>query len=90
MGRWIGGLDPPLQEAARVLRWGAIVAMGRTISLETQSDARRLSQGRCYTFQPAMVAIARRVGEIRDFSAGTEEPLADRPGRDRPEGDSGP
>lgn len=71
---WIDSLDPALQEAARVLRWGAILAHGRTIPMERQSDASRMPPN-CYTFQPQRVGQARRVGEIRDFSLGTAQPL---------------
>lgn len=71
---WIQSLEPPLQEAARLLRWGNILANGRSIPLEQQSDATRMPPG-CYTFQPERAAQARRVGEIRDFSRTVEQPL---------------
>jgi hypothetical protein len=72
---WIQGLEPSLQEAARLLRWGNILANGRSIPLEQQSDATRMPPN-CYTFQPERRESARRVGEIRDFSSGGGEPLA--------------
>jgi hypothetical protein len=70
MRPWIDSLDPAGQEAARLLRWGTILAHGRTIAWERQSDSSRLPVGNCYTFQPERIAAARRVGAIRDFSQG--------------------
>lgn len=72
---WIDTLDPAHQEAARLLRWGAIIAHGRSIPLERQSDASRMPPN-CYSFQPHRASLARRIGEIRDFSRGTAEPLS--------------
>jgi hypothetical protein len=77
MRPWIDTLDPQLKEAARLLRWGNMIANGRTIPLEKQSDASRMPSGSCYTFQPGRAAAARRVGVIRDFSGGTAQPLED-------------
>ncbi|MES0874303.1 hypothetical protein [Sinimarinibacterium thermocellulolyticum] len=74
---WIDGLDPVRQEAARLLRWGAIIAHGRSIPMERQSDARRMPPN-CYSFQPERAHVARRVGEVRDFSRGGAQ-LFDRP-----------
>jgi len=71
---WIDTLDSRRQEEARLLRWGAIIAHGRMIPLERQSDARRMPPN-CYSFQPQRAAEARRVGVIRDFSQGTAQPL---------------
>jgi len=70
MRPWIDSLDPDRQEAARLLRWGSILAHGRTIPWERQSDSSRLPAGNCYTFQPERKAEARRIGTIRDFSHG--------------------
>lgn len=67
-------LDPRQQEAARLLRWANMIANGRTIPLEQQSDASRMPPG-CYTFQPQRAAQAKRVGVIYDFSDGTRQPL---------------
>jgi len=75
LGRWIALLSPQLQEAARVLRWGAMIAHGRIIPLERQSDATRMPVGNCYTFQLDRRTAARRIGEIRDFSRGSAQPL---------------
>lgn len=66
--------DPLMQEMLRVLRWGALIAHGRLIPLEHQSDALSF-QSRCYTFQPENAVHARRVGLIKDFSAGAGAPL---------------
>ncbi len=71
---WIRTLEPSQGEAARLLRWGNILANGRSIPLEQQSDASRMPPN-CYTFQPGRAAQARRVGEIRDFSLGPAQPL---------------
>lgn len=71
---WIDSLDPQRQEPARLLRWGAMLAHGRIIPMERQSDARRMPPN-CYSFQPARAAVAKRVGLIRDFSTGTAQPL---------------
>ncbi len=75
MRPWIDSLDAVQQEAARLLRWGNILANGRTIPMEKQSDARRLPVGSCYTFQPQRMIEAKRIGTIRDFSDGTAQPL---------------
>ena len=71
---WIETLEPALQEPARLLQWGNMLANGRSIPLEQQSDATQLPAN-CYTFQPARAAVAQRVGKIRDFSQGSEQPL---------------
>lgn len=73
---WIDTLNPGQQEAARLLQWGNMLANGRVIPLENQSDATKMPPG-CYTFQPEHKHIAKRVGEIRDFSAGAKQPLDD-------------
>jgi hypothetical protein len=75
MRPWIDSLDParqgaPHAEHARLLRWGTILAHGRSIAWERQSDSSRLPVGNCYTFQPERIAAAKRVGIIRDFSQG--------------------
>jgi hypothetical protein len=75
MRPWIESLDAQLQEAARLLQWGAILAHGRSRPLEDQSDARSIGLDRCYTFQSRRVSSAIRIGAIRDFSVGTSQPL---------------
>jgi hypothetical protein len=82
MRSWIESLNPQLREAARIFQWGTILALGRTIPLEDQSDASQMGVGKCYTMQPNIVTGARRVGEIRDFTDGTAQLL------DRSEGAS--
>lgn len=67
---WIESLQPPLQEAARLLQWGTLIANGRTIPWERQNDARRMRAGSCFTFQPDRMTEARRIGAVRDFSTG--------------------
>jgi Protein of unknown function (DUF2889) len=78
LGSWIASLEPQLQEQARVLRWGTMIAHGRAIPLEKQSDARRMPAGNCFTFQPEMQIKAQRIGEMRDFSRGAGQPLESR------------
>jgi Protein of unknown function (DUF2889) len=75
---WIESLDEQGQEQARLLQWGAILAHGRSRPVEAQSDARSIGTDRCYTFQSRRVDSAKRIIAIRDFSAGTSQPL-DRP-----------
>lgn len=74
MRTWISSLDPTLQEAARLLRWGNMVANGRIIPLDQQSDATKMPPS-CYTFQPQRAVMATRIGAIRDFSSGVVQPL---------------
>lgn len=75
LSRWIASLEPPQQEAARLLRWGTMIANGRQIPLERQSDANRMPTGNCYTFQAERKIHAQRIVAIRDFSQGAAEPL---------------
>lgn len=74
MRPWIDSLEPQQQEAARLLRWGNMLANGRQIPLEKQSDASRMPSN-CYTFQPERKAVAHRIGLIRDFSKEAAQPL---------------
>jgi hypothetical protein len=73
---WIESLPAEQRETARLLQWGAIIANGRSRSLDRQSDASALGVGRCYTFQAHRVAAAKRIDDIRDFSQGTTQLLA--------------
>lgn len=75
LGGWIKTLDAPGQEAARLLRWGSILAHGRVLSMDRQSDARRLPSGSCYTFQPQRAPLAKRIVAVRDFSSSGQQPL---------------
>lgn len=72
---WIATLSPDLREAAKILQWASLIAHGRSLPLDQQSDATRMPPN-CYTFQPDMARQAVRVGEIIDFSKGGREPLA--------------
>ncbi len=80
LGSWIAGLDRAEQEAARVLRWAAILAHGRDIAMPAGMSATAFPGGSCYTFQPAVAAEALRRADVDiDFSAVTRTgPLADR------------
>lgn len=71
---WLERQPADKREAARLLRWGTILANGRQIPLEQQSDAGKMPAN-CYTFQPQRAAQAKRIGEIRDFSTRPEQPL---------------
>lgn len=71
---WIGTLHEAEREAARLLQWASLVAHGRTMPLEEQSDAASLPPN-CYTFQPERAVNADRVGERMDFSESGREPL---------------
>lgn len=73
---WIAALPAGEQEAARLLQWASLVAHGRTMPLEEQSNAAALPPN-CYTFQPERAVQADRVGERFDFSQGGREPLAE-------------
>lgn len=71
---WISSMEPELQEAAKLLQWGNMLANGRVIPIENQSDATKMPPG-CYTFQPERAVMAKRVGLIRDFSREAQQPL---------------
>lgn len=71
---WIESLEGLTREAARLLQWGTILAHGRIIPMERQSDAGRMPPN-CYTFQPDNKARAKRVGKIIDFGRESPEPL---------------
>lgn len=73
---WIDSLEPERKEAARLLQWGTLIANGRTIPWERQTDARRMRAGSCFTFQPDRMTEAKRIGAVRDFSTGPR-PLED-------------
>jgi hypothetical protein len=77
---WIKSLDPARQEAARMLRWAAIMSYGRGLpSGGLSDDPWRRPMGRCYTFSAGMVEKARPIGEVLDFSRGERELLTPRP-----------
>jgi hypothetical protein len=76
LGEWITSLDEQGREAARLLRWAAIIAHGRAIPMERQSDATRMPAN-CFTFQPGRKEKAQRVGAVMDFSIAARRPLED-------------
>lgn len=73
---WIAALPQAEQEPARVLQWASLVAHGRTMPLDEQSNAAALPPN-CYTFQPERAIHADRVGARFDFSEGGREPLGE-------------
>jgi hypothetical protein len=75
---WIATLAPEVQDDARMLQWGSIMAHGRTMPLAERSDAAKLPAN-CYTLQPQNKHQAMRTGREFDFSVGGREPLADFP-----------
>lgn len=72
---WIATLAPPEREAARILRWATIVALGRVMPRNEQSDAKQMMTGACFTFQPENAVNAKRTWSVRDFS-GHGHPLS--------------
>ena len=74
LGEWIASLDETLAELARLLRWANVIANGRQIPIDQQSDALKMPPN-CFSFQPERAAVAKRVGLIRDFSLGMAIPL---------------
>ena len=76
LGEWIAGLSAEEALKARVLRWAAIVAHGRQIPLENQSDATKIPPN-CFTFQPGRKEKAVRIGKITEFTGNPIGPLAD-------------
>lgn len=70
-------LDPPAQEATRVLRWSSIIARGRIIPFEQQSNASTMPAS-CFSFQPGIKEHAYRIGGEKDFSDGSRQPLDER------------
>jgi hypothetical protein len=80
MRNWIESLDPETQEAARLLRWGIMVAHGRSLPAGWASGTGNMASGsRCFTFQPHKAGEAKHVGAILDFSRGAARPLEHRP-----------
>lgn len=71
---WIAALPAAEREAAKLLQWACLLAHGRSLPLERQSDATSMPPN-CYTFQPDRAARAVRVGQVVDFSRGGRQPL---------------
>lgn len=79
LGEWIATLDHADAEAARILRWASIVALGRTMQIPAGLSATVFPAGTCYTFQPERAVWSKRLpGADIDFSAPDMVPLADR------------
>ncbi len=79
LNEWIAGLDRAEQEAARILRWAAILAFGRAMDIPEGMSGTAFAGGSCYTFQPAIAAEAIRRPDVpRDFSQSGIPPMADR------------
>ncbi|MEW9854346.1 DUF2889 domain-containing protein [Novosphingobium sp. M1R2S20] len=69
----LSAMTPQEAEAGRLLQWAGLVAHGRTIPLERQNDALKMPPN-CYTFQPDRARVARRIGEVVDFSDSERTP----------------
>ena len=70
LGNWIAGLGKPEQEAARILRWASIMALGRAMVIPTGLSAQAFAGGACFTFQAAKAGVATRMPNAhQDFSA---------------------
>jgi hypothetical protein len=79
LGGWIAAQDRPTAEAARVLRWASMVALGRGMTIPAGISATTIPGGTCFTFQPDMAAHSTRLpGADVDFSRPGAEPMADR------------
>lgn len=72
---WIATLPDAEREAARLLQTAGLIAHGRTLPIEQQSDATAIPPN-CHTFQPEQARVARRIRRPLDFSAGGPSPLA--------------
>lgn len=73
---WIAALPSEAEkQAARLLQWAAIIAHGRSMTLEQHSDHSRIPAN-CYTFQDERRQNANRLPTIRDFSESGRLPLA--------------
>lgn len=76
---WIATLDPAGKEAARILRWASILALGRGMSIPAGLSATAFPAGSCYNFQPERAPHStRRPGADVDFSVPGAAPMADR------------
>jgi hypothetical protein len=80
LAAWSATLPDAMQEAARMLRRGALVALGRGMIFPVADTADALMDrmsGACFTFQPERAAQAVRVPDnVRDFSNTSEKMLA--------------
>ncbi|HMP57225.1 MAG TPA: DUF2889 domain-containing protein [Novosphingobium sp.] len=64
---WIASLPAAEREAARLLQTAGLIAHGRTLPMEQQSDATAIPPN-CHTFQPEQARMARRIRAPLDFS----------------------
>ncbi|TVV73346.1 DUF2889 domain-containing protein [Sphingomonas solaris] len=79
LGEWIARQDRATAEAGRILRWAAILALGRAMAIPAGLSATVFPSGACYTFQPETAQGATRLaGADVDFSRPGAEPLGDR------------
>ena len=79
LGDWIAILDQPDAQAARILRWASLMALGRAMDIPAGLSATAFPSGACYTFQPEMARVGTRVVDASvDFSRVDMEPMADR------------
>lgn len=80
LAAWSFKLPEAMQEAARMLRRGAMVAQSRGMTFPDAGTAAALMgtmSGACFTFQPERAALAERIpGSVRDFSSSTEKMLS--------------
>lgn len=78
LGGWIAAQDRVFAEAGRILRWAAILAQGRAMTIPAGLAATAFPPGSCYNFQPERAPGSnRRNGADVDFSGG-RNPLAER------------
>ena len=85
LGDWIATCDRATREAARLLRWAAIMALGRQMDIPADSPATMFPLGACYTFQPERSGTALRTpGAWVDFSESINGPMLDRGTRFEP------
>ena len=73
----LASMDAPTQEITRILRWASVVARGRIIPFEQQSNASTMPAS-CFTFQSGNKEHAFRIGHAKDFSKGQLQPLGER------------
>lgn len=78
MSDWLQSLEPGPRELARLLRGAGIIAHGRQIPMDRQSDA-TVIPANCFTFQPERAADARRIAGFHNFTAAMDRPLDGKP-----------
>ena len=79
LGGYVATLGKESAEAVRILRWAAIVGLGRMMELPADVPATGFASASCYNFQPERAGNSfRRPGADVDFSRDGMEPLAER------------